>query len=109
MYVRNVKQILRSADPAFDERRFGINGSLELVRACQRDGVLRLERDRRGVLRVFPGVALQRQPVEGEPASELPGAPAAAAGEELARLSRKRRPCHRVAGICPGSHLPAAW
>jgi uncharacterized LabA/DUF88 family protein len=75
MYVRNVKQILKSADPAFDERRFGINGVLELVRACQRDGVLRLERDRRGALRVFPGAALQREPVEAGPAMESPGAP----------------------------------
>jgi uncharacterized LabA/DUF88 family protein len=74
MYVRNVKQILKSADPAFDERRFGINGALELVRACQRDGVLRLERDRRGVLRVFPGAALQREAVEAEPAPGSPGA-----------------------------------
>jgi uncharacterized LabA/DUF88 family protein len=73
MYVRNVKQILKSADPSFDERRYGINGVLELVRACQRDGVLRLERDRRGVLRVFQGAALQREPMEAEAAPQASG------------------------------------
>ena len=33
-----------------------------LLRACQREGVFRLERDRKGVLRVFPGVLIQRAP-----------------------------------------------
>ena len=33
---------------------------MDLLRACQRDGLMRLERDRRGGLRVFPGAALQR-------------------------------------------------
>jgi uncharacterized LabA/DUF88 family protein len=60
MYVRNVKQLLRAADSTFDERRYGFGGILDLLRASQRDGVLRLERDRQGVLRVFQGAALQR-------------------------------------------------
>jgi uncharacterized LabA/DUF88 family protein len=60
MYLRNVKQLLRAADNAFDERRYGFSGLVELVRACQKDGLVRLERDRRGGLRVFPGPALQR-------------------------------------------------
>ncbi len=60
MYVRNVKQLLRAADSAFDERRYGFGGILDLLRASQRDGVLRLERDRQGVLRVFQGATLQR-------------------------------------------------
>jgi len=67
MYVRNVKQLLRAADSAFDERRYGFGGILDLLRASQRDGVLRLERDRQGVLRVFQGAALQR-PATAEPA-----------------------------------------
>jgi uncharacterized LabA/DUF88 family protein len=61
MYVRNVRQALRAADASFDERRFGFGGLMDLLRACQRDGVLRLERDRRGALRVFPGAALASQ------------------------------------------------
>jgi uncharacterized LabA/DUF88 family protein len=60
MYVRNVKQYARSVDSTFDERRYGFAGILDLLRACQREGVFRLERDRKGVLRVFPGVLIQR-------------------------------------------------
>src|SRR4051812_42180478 len=60
MYIRNVKQLLRAADNAFDERRYGFGGLMDLLRACQRESVMRLERDRRGGLRVFPGAALQQ-------------------------------------------------
>jgi uncharacterized protein (TIGR00288 family) len=60
MYIRNVKQLLRAADSGFDERRYGFGGLMDLLRACQREGLMRLERDRRGGLRVFPGAALQR-------------------------------------------------
>jgi uncharacterized LabA/DUF88 family protein len=63
MYLRNVKQILRAADEAFDERRFGFSGLVEFVRACQKEGFVRLERDRRGGLRVFPGPALHQSSV----------------------------------------------
>jgi hypothetical protein len=59
MYLRNVKQILR-AGGGYDERRYGFGGLMELLRACQREGLLRLERDRRGGLRVFQGQALSR-------------------------------------------------
>jgi hypothetical protein len=60
MYLRNVKQLLRAADGGFDERRYGFAGLVELVRGCQKEGLVRLERDRRGGLRVFPGPSLQR-------------------------------------------------
>ena len=59
MYIRNVKQLLRAADNSFDERRFAFGGLMDLLRACQREGLIRMERDRRGGLRVFPGGALQ--------------------------------------------------
>jgi uncharacterized LabA/DUF88 family protein len=62
MYLRNVKQIIRQSDAAFDERRYGFNGLIDLLRACQREGLVRLERDRRGGLRVFAGAALPRVP-----------------------------------------------
>ena len=65
MYLRNVKQLLRAADGGFDERRYGFAGLVELVRACQKEGLVRLERDRRGGLRVFPGPSLQRTPDHG--------------------------------------------
>ncbi len=51
MYPRQFKQFLRNAQPDFDERRYG--SIADLMRACQKDGLLRLERDRQGGLRVF--------------------------------------------------------
>jgi uncharacterized LabA/DUF88 family protein len=69
MYVRNVKQLLRGVEGGFDERRFGFNGIIDVLRACQRDGIFRLERDRQGVLRVFPGPALQRAASEQQAGS----------------------------------------
>ena len=95
MYVRNVKQLLRayrgdgnagangdgapggsvgSAGPGgFDERQYGFGGLMDLLRACQKEGLLRVERDRRGGLRVFPGQALQRTDL---PQVQIPGEPA---------------------------------
>jgi hypothetical protein len=70
MYLRNVKQILRQyraegAGPnepgGFDERRYGFGGLMDLLKALQRVGVVRIERDRRGGLRVFQGAAFERQ------------------------------------------------
>ena len=58
MYVRQLKQYIRSADPAFDERKWGFATVMEFLRVCQREGLFRLERDRRGQIRVFPGSAL---------------------------------------------------
>jgi uncharacterized LabA/DUF88 family protein len=60
MYLRNVKQILRQADGGFDERRYGFGGLMDLLKALQREGFVRIERDRRGGLRVFQGQALQK-------------------------------------------------
>ena len=53
MYPRQFKQFLKNAVPDFDERRYG--SIADLMRACQKDGILRLERDRQGGLRVFQG------------------------------------------------------
>jgi uncharacterized LabA/DUF88 family protein len=71
MYVRNIKQLMRAAESGFDERRYGFGGILDLLRGGQRDGLLRLERDRQGVLRVFPGNAFQKPGgVHGAPVVE---------------------------------------
>src|SRR5262245_5659878 len=59
MYLRNVKQILRQAEGGFDERRYGFGGLMDLLKALQREGLIRIERDRRGGLRVFQGSKLQ--------------------------------------------------
>src|SRR6185369_1480823 len=53
MYVRQVKQYLRGVDPSFDERKFGYQSLNDLLRACQKDGLFRMERDRQGVIRFF--------------------------------------------------------
>jgi hypothetical protein len=63
MYLRNVKQILRQVDGGFDERRYGFGGLMDLLRACQKEGFIRIERDRRGGLRVFAGPALHSRVV----------------------------------------------
>ncbi|HEY7289420.1 MAG TPA: NYN domain-containing protein [Vicinamibacterales bacterium] len=71
MYLRNVKQILRQADGGYDERRYGFGGLMDLLKALQREQVVRIERDRRGGLRVFQGNGLTRYvhdvPLEGLP------------------------------------------
>jgi uncharacterized LabA/DUF88 family protein len=67
MYVRNVKQIFRAAG-GFDERQYGFGGLMDLLKALQRDGFIRLERDRRGGLRVFQGQALAKS-TSSQPAS----------------------------------------
>ncbi len=82
MYIRNVKQAMRAVDPTFDERRHG--NLVEILRAVQRDGVVRMERDRQGVLRVFQGPQLR--PVQAPSVTEVTDADAAliaagAAGE----------------------------
>ncbi len=53
MYPRQFKQFLKNAQPDFDERKHG--SIADLMRVCQKDGILRLERDRQGGLRVFVG------------------------------------------------------
>jgi hypothetical protein len=84
MYLRNVKQILRAAG-GFDERRYGFSGLIDLLRACQRDGWIRLERDRRGGLRVFQGPELARiAPPAPRPA---PPGPAPVETADLSDLS----------------------
>jgi uncharacterized LabA/DUF88 family protein len=60
MYLRNLKQLLRAADGGFNERRYGFTGLIDLLRAGQHEGLVRLERDRRGGLLVFKGPALQQ-------------------------------------------------
>jgi len=58
MYIRQLKKYLRANDKGLEEQTAGQGALLDLLRACQREGILRLERDRRGQMRVFPGPAL---------------------------------------------------
>jgi hypothetical protein len=58
MYVRQAKQFLRNAIDGFDERKYGFASVVDLLRAAGKEGVLRIERDRQGAIRVFPGAQL---------------------------------------------------
>ncbi len=53
LYLRNVKQALRAATPVFDERAYGFANLTDLLRAAHKDNIVRMERDRQGVIRVF--------------------------------------------------------
>ena len=86
MYIRQMRQFFRNVDDTFDERKLGFPGIVDFLRACQREGLLRLDRDRQGVLRVFPGAsfakpATRSADVEREIAVDSAGGyPADAAG-----------------------------
>lgn len=54
LYMRQVRQGMRSVDPNFDERKYGFRGILDLLHQAQREGWIRLQRDHRGVWRIFP-------------------------------------------------------
>jgi hypothetical protein len=74
MYLRQMKQFLRNARPDFDERRYG--SLQDLLRACQKAGLVRLERDRQGGLRAFAGAVKSYMPQgwvapEGETAADV--------------------------------------
>jgi uncharacterized protein (TIGR00288 family) len=62
MYVRQAKQFLRNAIESFDERKYGFASVVDLLRAAGKEGVLRIERDRQGAVRVFPGPNLAARP-----------------------------------------------
>ena len=59
MYVRQARQFLRTAIQGFDERKYGFASVVDLLRAAGKEGVFRIERDRQGAVRVFPGANLQ--------------------------------------------------
>jgi uncharacterized LabA/DUF88 family protein len=59
MYLRQAKQFMRNIDASFDERQYGFANLGDLVRACQKEGLFRIERDRQGGIRLFPGNILQ--------------------------------------------------
>jgi hypothetical protein len=70
MYVRQAKQFLKNSIDGFDERKYGFASVVDLLRAAGKEGVLRIERDRQGAIRVFPGPELgERRPVtiDGQP------------------------------------------
>ena len=58
MYARQAKQFLRNAIAGFDEKHYGFASIIDLLRAAGKEGVLRVERDRQGAVRVFAGPKL---------------------------------------------------
>ena len=70
MYLRSFKHFLRSVDPSFDERRHGFGNIHDLARQAQREGLLRIERNRQGILRLFPGDQFPQALLEKPPAEE---------------------------------------
>jgi len=71
LYLRNVKQVMRAATPPFDERAYGFANLTDLLRAAHKDNLVRMERDRQGVIRVF-----QANGATTAPAAESTPAPA---------------------------------
>jgi uncharacterized protein (TIGR00288 family) len=67
MYIRQAKQFLKNSIDGFDERQYGFASVVDLLRAAAKVGVVRIERDRQGGMRVFPGTNLKAAPVQPEP------------------------------------------
>jgi uncharacterized LabA/DUF88 family protein len=63
IYLRQIRQAMRSADGRFDEHQSGFRGLLDILHQAQREGWLRLHRDRKGIWRIFP------HPAEAAPAT----------------------------------------
>jgi len=80
LYVRQAKQVIRSADESFDERRYGFNGIVDALRYSQREGLFRLDRDRQGVIRIYPGPLLE---VPGADTTIAPSSDAEAVDEPV--------------------------
>ncbi|MGO8786757.1 MAG: NYN domain-containing protein [Terriglobia bacterium] len=86
LYLRQIRQILRTAGTSIDERS-GFRGLLDLLHQAQREGWLRLHRDRKGVWRVFPAgpapAVIPTPPAEAEMTVEAPPVPGPEVGPEL--------------------------
>jgi uncharacterized LabA/DUF88 family protein len=99
LYLRNVKQILKAQTPPFEERAYGFPSLVDLLRASQKEGLFRVERDRQGVIRVFQATAPAAVPIATEPIAaavveivETPAAPAEPATEIKKRGRRSKPP-----------------
>jgi len=86
LYLRQIRQLLRAAGCFMDERS-GFRGLLDLLHQAQREGWLRLHRDRKGVWRVFPAgpapAATPAAPAGIEAAVEAPSELEPGLGSEL--------------------------
>lgn len=74
LYLRHIRHGLRAVDKDFDERRAGFARITDLLHSAQREGWLSLQRDRKGVLRMFyrpqaEAVAAVEEAVQAEAAA----------------------------------------
>jgi uncharacterized LabA/DUF88 family protein len=121
MYVRQVKQFIKTFDGSFDERRYGFAGMLDALRFGQREGLFRLDRDRQGGVRVHPGAQYltPAQASEAAPAADglatgkspqggpLPLGVEAVAGQD-ARLAPEPRPASAPRDAEDASPVPSS-
>lgn len=66
LYVRHLAQGLRAVDPEFDETAYGFRTLTELMHLGQREGLLRMQRDRQGAWRVTPTTGEAVAPASAE-------------------------------------------
>jgi len=102
MYLRNVKQLIRQVNPAFDERAYGFAHLADLLRGAGKENVIRVERDRQGVLRVFQANGAQPALTSSGPGA--PGTPEPAAPE----LIETRPPVMETESADVPAETPAA-
>jgi uncharacterized protein (TIGR00288 family) len=103
MFVRQAKQFLKNAVDGFDEKHYGFASVVDLLRAAGKAGVLRVERDRQGAVRVFAGPKLtalssaaavdtgEAEPAVVMPAPELPVVDAEAVAAAPKKRVRRRK------------------
>ena len=71
---------MRAVDARYDERQGGFRGMLDLLHQAQREGLLRLHRDRKGTWRAFPAAPATavetKDQIPSEPGMISPAPPA---------------------------------
>lgn len=70
LYLRQVRQRLRALENDFDERNYGFRGTLDLLHAGQREGWMKLQRDHKGIWRIYP-IAIQPSETVGTEMVEI--------------------------------------
>jgi uncharacterized LabA/DUF88 family protein len=70
LYLRQVRQLMRAVDARYDERQGGFRGMLDLLHQAQREGLLRLHRDRKGTWRAFPVAPTAQAEAQDQPTTE---------------------------------------
>ena len=100
MYIRQARQYLKTHIEGFDERRYGFASVVDLLRAASKEGVVRVERDRQGGMRVFAGASLKA--AGAAEATLLPDAAAAVdASAEIVEATSAIEPVVEVAAEPP--------